>query len=218
LLAAGAVVDFQDEYGRTPLTSASAAGFSDVVKALLAAGANVNEQSPLLYALGENRMDVARILIEAKADVHAVLDRGDTTLMLAASRGQLDLVQTFLNAGVGVNAANKGILTPLMYAAEAGHIDVLNALLAAGADVNAVRYDGSIPRGKRWSSEYGEGPCSCKCRYQHQSNTRWYDGVKNCRTERSSGSRTILAILTAMATVQLVAGVCHKSPSLLLAP
>jgi len=138
LLAAAAVVDFQDEYGRTPLTRASAAGFSDVVKALLAAGANVNEQSPLLYALGENRMDVARLLIEAKADVHAVLDRGDTTLMLAASRGQLDLVQTFLNAGVGVNAANKGNLTPLMYAAEAGHIDVLNALLAAGADVNAL--------------------------------------------------------------------------------
>jgi ankyrin repeat protein len=138
LLAAGANVNEQSKSEGTPLTRASAAGFSDVVKELLAAGANVNEQSPLLHALLRNQIDTARLLIEAKADVHAIRHSGDTTLMFAAQHGQVDLVQMFLNAGVDVNAVDKRNFTALMGAARGGHIEILNMLLTAGADVNAV--------------------------------------------------------------------------------
>jgi ankyrin repeat protein len=138
LLAAGANVNEQRKSEGTPLTRASAVGFSDVVKELLAAGANVNEQGPLLHALFFNQIEIARLLIEARADVRAVGHNGDTTLIFAADYGLVDLVQAFLNAGVDVNAGNKWNFTALMRAAGGGHIEILNMLLAAGADVNAV--------------------------------------------------------------------------------
>jgi ankyrin repeat protein len=142
LVAAGADVNERTSKEVTPLITASSDGFLDIVTELLAAGADVNAEreqtTALLSALLMSRADVARVLIAAKADVHAVNRHGFTTLIMAADRGYLDMMRMFLDAGVNMNAVGKRNFTALMAAARDGRTEALNVLVAAGADVNTV--------------------------------------------------------------------------------
>ena len=70
LLSRGAHVDAKDERrGQTALMWAAAEGHAPVVRALLAAGADVHTHlssgfTPLLFAVREGRLDVVRALVE----------------------------------------------------------------------------------------------------------------------------------------------------------
>ena len=105
------------EHGDTPLHDAAYRGYADVVKLLLAAGADVNAKDSF----------------------------GDTPLHAAAINGQADVVKLLLAAGADVNAKGWIGYTPLHHAAYDGHADVAKLLLAAGADVNARNTVGDTP-------------------------------------------------------------------------
>src|SRR5689334_9770027 len=106
LLAAGAKVDACDGQGTTALMFAANLGYTEIVRSLLDAGANINLKRKL-YGL--------------------------TALMLAASAKQLDIVQLLVSRGADVNATNEDGSTALMAAVVKGHVHVVRVLLAAGA-------------------------------------------------------------------------------------
>lgn len=98
---------------------ASSAGHLEIVKVLLAAGADVNMtndngQSPLHYAASRNREDIAKCLLEAGAHVNAADKLGNTSLHRAASRGHLSMVQSLLSrSGITIDSLDKEKNTPL---------------------------------------------------------------------------------------------------------
>ena len=123
-------INVRDSDGVTVLMLAAEAGNVDIVKMLLAAGANVNAKdfdgdAVLVWAMGEGHVDVVEVLLAAGADVNAKNNDGDTVLMQAVG---------------------------------AGHIDVIKLLLAAGADINAKDEDGDTARdmAMMWQEEYAE--------------------------------------------------------------
>ena len=85
-----------DAHGISPLHAAVQMGHIEVVKALLAQGADVHAtddegRTPLHVAVSIGRRDIAEQLIEAGADVNAVDFDGRTPTGLAAERGHNEL-------------------------------------------------------------------------------------------------------------------------------
>jgi ankyrin repeat protein len=154
LLDAGADVNARSKQGMTPLLiAASNAGSMDIVRLLIAKGADpkaTNEGgTALLAAAIANDLDMARLFIEKGVDGYAADIRGNTALHFAASNGNLAMVKLLLSKGADVNAATtratqvrKGPvalsrLTALMYAAPYGTPELVRTLIDAGAKVNA---------------------------------------------------------------------------------
>ena len=81
---------------------------SEIVQALVAKGANVNEKDKF----------------------------GMTALMYVFAKGHFSIVQALLDAGANVNMKDKNGLTALMRAAANGNTESVQALLAKGAKVN----------------------------------------------------------------------------------
>jgi ankyrin repeat protein len=116
-----------------------------VLRALLAAGANVNTKgypgTPLIKASGQGRVEMVQALIAAGADVNASTSNGETALMAVAklneSKPQLPITRALLDAKADPNAKDGEGVTALMLAAHSGHLESVKALLAAKADVNA---------------------------------------------------------------------------------
>jgi uncharacterized protein len=159
--------------GGTPLMAASQSGHAEVVRALLAAGADVNAKkdyglTALMLASVKNHSDVVRLLLAAGADPNAgtelsttgVLNArtgmGTTALMLASDtqsrswegshseRGYLEVVQALIAGGADVNArTGDDRSTALLAAAQSKNPDIVRALLGAKADVNAQESNGN---------------------------------------------------------------------------
>ena len=74
LIAEGAPVDWQNEYGEAPLHRASIDGYTEIVMLLLKNKCNLNitdkwGNTPLTYAAAQNQMDTVRALVEAGCDI-----------------------------------------------------------------------------------------------------------------------------------------------------
>src|SRR3954471_2903712 len=145
LLTGGEDVNAAQGDGMTALHWASRRGDLDVVKMLLAAGANVRaitrlgNYTPLLLVSEMGHGAVIDALTAAGADAKATTASGVTPLMLASASGQVGAVTTLLARGADVNAAEptRGE-TAIMFAAANRRTDVVRALIAAKADVNAA--------------------------------------------------------------------------------
>jgi hypothetical protein len=89
LIEYGGDVNGVDTRGMTPLLSASTVfGTTDVVRALLDAGAELNFQAPtgwtaLMYATVNSKADIVDLLLQQKANVNAKNKLGQTALQLA---------------------------------------------------------------------------------------------------------------------------------------
>lgn len=141
----------RDEKLDTPLVNACRIGEVDLVRSLLAKGANPNaeikdekgrEWSPLRSAHAENHIGVIKILLAAGADVNQVAFFTNSYLTDAVFIGRPNLLRLYLSAGAKLNAKWMGY-TPLMLASTKGHYECAKILLAAGADMNARDNDGN---------------------------------------------------------------------------
>ncbi|KAK4239958.1 ankyrin repeat-containing domain protein [Achaetomium macrosporum] len=145
-------------YGRTPLQAASLAGHLPLVRALLAAGGDVNAPggnngglTALALAARAGHADVVEMLLAHGADVHLPAARymGRTALQAACEGGQLGIVRRLLDSeGGGVErmvnapAAWDSGRTALQAAAQGGFGEVVELLLEKGAEVNTAPLGG----------------------------------------------------------------------------
>ena len=133
-------VDETDDDGTTALTNASSQGRTDVVQALIAAGADKDKsdndgETPILYASYNGHLEVVQALIAAGADVNKAEVKGGTPLFAASGFGHLEVVQALIAAGADVNKAVNNGVTPLYVASREGRVDIVRVLLERGADI-----------------------------------------------------------------------------------
>ena len=123
-----------------PLLTCARTGNMEAVRALIARKADVNareplrDQTPLMWAVGQKRADVARVLIDHGADIHA---RSRITRVVVNRANPTDIYTAV------VGAVSQGGSTPLLFAARWGDVDSARLLLASGANVNDLLPDGT---------------------------------------------------------------------------
>ena len=148
--------------GSTALMAASEHGHIEVVRALLAAGADVNGRdgdgnTALMYATESDHLEIVEVLRAAggdqRFDAQTRYSRGKTMLMLASEKGRIEDVEAQLGAGADVDARSEFGQTALIYASQNGHLAVVEALISAGADVDAPEQLGDR---YAWSWDYQE--------------------------------------------------------------
>jgi ankyrin repeat protein len=129
-----------------PLVLASMSGDLENVKLLIARGAKPSENS-LSEAVTFGYPDVVRTLIAAGADTTMIAGSGMNLLHWAAVTDRASIIPVLAGARVPVNAVDDNGFTPLMYAAtiDFGDADVLKALLNAGADKSIRNFEGRTP-------------------------------------------------------------------------
>jgi hypothetical protein len=126
--------------GHTWLTAAAARGHAGVARAILQyertnllEKTDLHDWIPLEIAAREGHVDVARTLLEAKAQL--CRRGGKSALVAALEGGFVNVVQLLVDAKTNVN---RGPLHPLELAHQQGRDDVVQLLLDAKADVNFV--------------------------------------------------------------------------------
>lgn len=147
--------------GSTALVEAACRGRADLVRELLARGADVRVTTgesygghPVLLHWSENPaphgVEVARLLVEHGADVNGRTPEGATPLMFAVEYHDARVVRFLLRRGADPNARDSRGWTPLRYGIGSGNIDPdsVRALLESRAEVNARANDGITPLGR----------------------------------------------------------------------
>ena len=98
--------------------------------------------TPLLYAVQKNRIEIVKLLINAKVDMNASIPEfGHTPITLAAQSGYTDIVNLLIKSGLDVNAKNYSGETAIMHVYDKNNMAEL--LIKLGADVNAKDNNGS---------------------------------------------------------------------------
>lgn len=131
--------------GATPLHWAAYNDDLDMVKLLLASGANVKATTregaitPLFMACTNGNAAMIEALLKAGADAKSVKANGTTALMMAAASGNVDAVRVLLDHGAEINAKESAIgQTALMFAAALNRAGVVKLLRERGADANVA--------------------------------------------------------------------------------
>jgi ankyrin len=134
----------------SPLMASSMRGYDEIVKFLIAHGANINQRtknldSPLSLAVWKDHYTTARLLIDAGANVTGIDRFGDSMLHDASKNGNATLVKYFLSKAMNLDHRNNEGFTPLHRAAEFGHAPVIKLLLEGGADFTIEDNKGHTP-------------------------------------------------------------------------
>jgi ankyrin repeat protein len=139
--------------GSTALHWAAMHNDLDMVKMLIAAGANVKVTTrdgaitPLFVACQNGNAAMIEALLKGGADAKAVNANGTTALMTAASSGSADAVQVLMAHGADVKAKESVHgQTALMFAAALNRDAAIKALLEHGAEANAISSVSKVER------------------------------------------------------------------------
>lgn len=129
------IVNAYSADGFAPLGFAVFFGQPEVVTALIAAGADVNQSSresmkvtPLASAAAAKQTGIARLLIEHGANVNARAAGGHIPLHEASANGNIELVRLLIEKGADVNAKTDDGKTPLDFAIEYKREEVVELL------------------------------------------------------------------------------------------
>jgi ankyrin repeat protein len=143
--------------GYTALTIATVNGYTDVVRLLLEAGANVNHRSKrnistLQYAVYYNREDIVRSLMEYHPELDHVDDDGDTAFNSIQSSTSVAIAKLLINAGSDPEIRNNEGNTPLCKAVRFENVDIVKYLIAKKAELNIIggKYGGPLHIACRW--------------------------------------------------------------------
>ena len=159
----------EKSHGQTALMWAAAQENPEAVRVLLAHGADVHARSathllpvnlgdgdpfeqfvmqpqrgstPLLMAARNGRIENARLLLDAGADVNEQMPTGESALVLASFSDQGSFAAYLLERGADPNSADAGY-TALHTAVSRGDAELVKALCAHGADPNSRLTKGS---------------------------------------------------------------------------
>ena len=134
--------------GTTALHWAANFDDADLVKALLAAGANPRVSNrygitPLSQACENGNAQIVEMLIKAGADVNAPHAEGETPLMTASRTGNPAAIKVLLDNGADIHAAEQW----------RGHTEAVKLLISRGAkmDVRSKEFDFTALRPKAGS-------------------------------------------------------------------
>jgi len=144
------LLEARDGVGYTPLNWAAMRGQWDLVRDLVARGADVNAAGldgciSLHCAANEENAGIITLLVQRGAALEARNAWGNTPLQVAVQRGAAVNVRALLALGADIATASDEGWTPLHYAAKCGHEEVRQILLAAGASPDAVDSFGRKP-------------------------------------------------------------------------
>jgi ankyrin repeat protein len=138
-------VDAAQGDGTTALHWAAFRDDLEMVKWLLAAGANVKATTregaitPLFMACTNGNAATIEAMLKAGADANAVNGNGTTALMTAAASGSVDAVKLLLDRGADAKAKEHVHgQTALMFAAALNRHEVVALLMARGAEPNVA--------------------------------------------------------------------------------
>jgi len=135
-------IDAADPEGRTQLVAASREGNIELVVALLARKAAVNKGhlangwSPLCMAAFMDHSMVCEALIEAKADLDQLTQRGASPILLSCQQGHSKTPQLLLQHKCNPNTPDSSGKTALIKACERGHEGSILQLLHAQVDID----------------------------------------------------------------------------------
>jgi len=143
---AGAL-DQQDRQGHTPLMLATYGADADLMKDLIAKGADVGARDNLGRTALFLAPDAATadILLEAGAVLEVRDEQDVTPLIYAAHEGRAEVVARLLDHGAEIEARWQTGGTALGVAAAAGHLSTMQLLLDRGAAIAARDGDGRAP-------------------------------------------------------------------------
>jgi ankyrin len=97
------------------------------------------------------RTDVAKVLLDQRADINALASDGYTPLFLAVRRGHTDMIKLLLERGASVNAKSRDGWTALHVAvfevarSTGSSKEAIQLLIKNGANVNSKTNSGDTP-------------------------------------------------------------------------
>ena len=123
----------------------AAAQRGDATAAALAvrAGANLETRdprgrTPLLLAVTEDRLVVARLLVHLSANPDALDDQHDTPWLVTGVTGSVDMLEVLLPAGPDLKIRNRFGGTSLIPASERGHVAYVRRVVRTDVEINHV--------------------------------------------------------------------------------
>lgn len=138
------------EEGTTALYIAAEENQTDIVRHLLAKGAQIDVQNrfgqtPLYVATVRRNYDVVKLLLDNGARTDIRDKQGTTALHIAARWDSTTIVEELLARHTNAEIRDKDGNTPLHLAAKWGCITAAERLLAAGTPVNVINKRGDTP-------------------------------------------------------------------------
>jgi ankyrin repeat protein len=133
LVKSGADIDLYDAFYENPLFAATQWSHPEIVRYLLAQGAQVNarrksEGGTALYAaVGRRNFELLTVLIQAGADVNLPLNSGDTPLMIASRNNDIEMIKFLKDKGAKFTSPNE----ELFFAASHGDVAALQRIITA---------------------------------------------------------------------------------------
>jgi ankyrin repeat protein len=139
LLERNPQIDRINAAGYTPLYIAVQTDYPDLVRALLAAGADpdialsdvhpLRGMTPLMCSVLHKNHRIARMLLQAGADVHQVIANGRDALLFAVRRDDPEMVDLLSRADAKPCALPQGERSAFQEAVESGQHDMVESML-----------------------------------------------------------------------------------------
>ncbi|KAJ5693002.1 hypothetical protein N7462_002425 [Penicillium macrosclerotiorum] len=143
-------INTADEDGKTPLHYVARNSDGEALKALVAAGADINakdasQATALINAATRGDLETAKLLLECGADMEIIDKNNDTALLASIPENYVDIARLLLEKGANVSAVETYGNAPLLLAALDGHKDMVQLLLESGANIDQANDDKWTP-------------------------------------------------------------------------